>query len=121
MATRMHSSRMRTARSLTVYLSCSACGGGHAWHAYPPAPCMPPATHAPYHTPPAMHAPCHTCPLPCTPPLPCMSPCHACPPPCMPPCHARPLPHVPSLWTETLTHATQNITLLQISFSGGKY
>ena len=79
----MHSSRMRTARSLTI----SHCI--YQWgvcmlhmppcHAHLP-PCMPPVTHAP---------PCHVCPL-----LPCMSPllpctfllprtplCHACAPP----------------------------------------
>ena len=59
----MHSSRMRTARSLTV--SSSICrGGGHV-----PLPCTSPhyAMHAPpaTHDPPAMHTP----------------PCHACPPP----------------------------------------
>ena len=57
MRTRMHSSRMRTARSLTV--SRSIC------HVCPPP-----------HTPP-YHAlvPCHACPLPHIPP------CHTCPPP----------------------------------------
>ena len=63
---RMHSSRMRTARSLTV--SRSIC------HAHPPLPCHAclPATHAPHHArppathaPPAMHAPlCHAYPPP---------------------------------------------------------
>ena len=107
--TRMHSSRMRTARSLTI--SHSICCGTHA--------------------PPAMHAPlCHTHPLPLMPPMPHMPPCHAhllpcmpptmhtphhaCPPPCMPPvthappamhdpCHACPLPHAmhAPLWTDT--------------------
>ena len=80
--TRMHSSRMCTARSLTVYHG--ICLGGHAWHAHchaHPFPCMPPAT----------HAPCHTCPLPCMPPA-MHTPCHACPPAthaCLP-CHACP-------------------------------
>ena len=72
---RMHSSRMRTARSLTVCRSRSIWGGACM-------ACMPPTCHA---CPPTMHAP-----LPHTPP------CHACPPithaplPCTPPCHARP-------------------------------
>ena len=71
--TRMHSSRIRTARSLTV--ARSICHAGppamHApCHAHP-LPCMPPSMHAP----PAMHAPHHThttlathAPLPCLPP-----------------------------------------------------
>ena len=50
----MHSSRMRTTRSLTV--SHSICQGACM-------PCMPPAMHIP-----TMHTPCHTCPPPCTPP-----------------------------------------------------
>ena len=61
----MHSSRMRTACSLTV--SRSICRGG----VY--------ATHAPR----AMHAPCHAQPPPCMPPSPATHappPCHACPP-----------------------------------------
>ena len=118
----MHSSRMRTARSLTISHSiCHACPPCHT--------CLPtpPATHAPHHahplpcmplpyTPPARYAPnaMHT-PLPCTPPTMHTPPPHM-PPPCMPPCHAHPPP-----WTETLTHATQNITLPQTSFAGGKY
>ena len=32
-----------------------------------------------------------------------------------------PRDQAPPLWTETLTHATQNITLPQTSFAGGKY
>ena len=90
----MHSSRMRTARSLTV--SHGICRGTHVpCHTQPhhacPLPHMPPATHAPYHAcppshawPPAMHAPCHAHP-----------PCHACPLPCMPPCHTCPLKCMP--------------------------
>ena len=91
--TRMHSSRMRTACSLTV--SCSICGGvgGHACpchtcphHAHPLL-CMP-LCHAcpPPHTPPTMHAPHHTCsptmhaPSPSCMPPPCLPPSHACPP-----------------------------------------
>ena len=62
--TRIHSSRMSTARSLNV--SHSICLGGHAWHTCPP-PCTPPS-HA---HPSATHAPCHTHPLPRMPPLPC--------------------------------------------------
>ena len=80
--TRMHSSRMRTARSLTV--SRSIC------HTRPP-PCMPPAmlTSLPC-MPPAMHAP-----LPCMPPCHAHPTCHVCPfamhaPPAMPAPHARP-------------------------------
>ena len=112
----MHSSRMRTARSLTV--SRSICCGTHA-----PLPHMPPH-HAhplphmpPYHAcPPAMHIPpaTHTTPLPHMPPhhahpLPHMPPYHACPPrhahppathttplPCMPPVMHTPLPCTPS-------------------------
>ena len=136
----MHSSSMRTARSLTVYHCRSACWGMCM-------ACMPPATHAPCHAcPPAMYTPHHTHPLPCMPhchacPLSHMpptthaptthaphhtcpptthAPCHACPLamhaplPCMPPCHVRPP------WKETLTHTTQNITLTQTSFVGGK-
>ena len=68
---RMHSSRMRTARSLTV--SRSIC---HA-QPPPPLPCMPT---------------CHTCPPPCTPPCHACSPCHACPPSAM---------HTPPpMWTD---------------------
>ena len=110
--TRMHSGRMRTARSFTVCRSHSICsGGGHAWHApchacppcyacppvdrqtavktsawggmhMPPAMHAPPTRHAPS-PPPAMHAP-----LPCLPPLPCMLPLpRTSPLPCMPhPC-----------------------------------
>ena len=83
--TRMHSSRMRSAHSLTVYHSRSACMHAPLPHMLPchacPLQCMPPAMHAPY----------HACPLPCT-PLPGMSPAmHA---PCSPamhaPCHACP-------------------------------
>ena len=111
MTKRMHSSRTRTARSLTVSRSiCHACPPVmHAplpctpCHACPPpathtSPAMhapsamhvPPATHAPC----AMHAPCHACPLPRTPPCHACPPCHTChahPLPHMPPCHAHPL------------------------------
>ena len=94
-STRMHSSRMRITRSLTVSPCLMVFGEGGACvphhtmhaphHAYPPAmhaplPCMPPHhTHPLPSTPPAMHAPLphtphHACPLPCRPP-----PHHACP------------------------------------------
>ena len=106
-STRMHSSRIRITRSLTVS-SClivvgegGACVPHHTIHV--PPPCIPPAIHAPLPSIP----PCHTHPLPSTPPamhapLP-HSPHHACPPamhsppPHMPPCHACPLPtmHAP--------------------------
>ena len=104
--TRMHSSRMRTARSLTVSDHIPCTHPRH--HACPPttmhAPCnhaCPPATmHTPLqpHTPPTtMHAPHnHTCPpQPRIPPTTTHAPCnhahppcnHACPPqPHMPPC-----------------------------------
>ena len=71
----MHSSRIRTARSLTDHISwCQAglCGGMHATHA--PRACMPPL---------AMLSPL---------PMPRMPPSHACPPPTG---HAYPLPHMP--------------------------
>ena len=74
--TRMHSSRMRTTRSLS--LSRSICRGT----------CMPPLPHTtPHH-----HAcPRHACPPPHMPPL-----------PCMPPHHAHPLhaTHAPPPWTD---------------------
>ena len=112
--TRMHSSRMPTAHSLTV--SCSNQRWGVCIPHMLPAmhtalPCMSPAMHAPHHAcPPATHTPNHTHTLPCTPPathaptthapchacphhtcpLPCTSPAmhaphHACPLSCMPP------------------------------------
>ena len=85
--TRMHSSRMHTARSLTVsrHIPCMPPG----CHACPPLPHMPPGCHAhppaATHPPAAMHAPpaaMHAPQLPqCLPWLPCMPPgCHACPP-----------------------------------------
>ena len=53
-STRMHSSRMHTARSLTVCRGRSICMGGvHVTHT--PLPRMPPATHTPLD----MHAPGH--------------------------------------------------------------
>ena len=70
--TRMHSSRMRTARALTDRIRV----GGHVGHACP-LPCTPrchacppahtchplPCTPTPCHTRPPTHANCHTCPL----------------------------------------------------------
>ena len=109
--TRMHSSRMRTARSLTVSRS--------IFHAQPPSPpCHATpvamhaslATHAPCHTcpchaPPTIHAPTTHAPLSCMPPpLPCMPPCYACPLPCMSPCHACPLPYMPSAMHASLPY-----------------
>ena len=126
--TRMHSSRMRTAHSLTV--SCSICQGGACmacmppYHTCPPSH-MPPAMHATHyacslpsmhtttlpHTPPC-HAhhpsatnatPCHPCP-PTMPPLPHMlppamhTPCHVCPPAT----HAPPLRTDRHLWKHDL-------------------
>ena len=124
----MYSSRMRTARSLTVshhipYMPPTT----HK----PPQPCMPPTT---MHTPPQpcmppiiMHAPCnhacppttthaprnHTCPPPQPHILP-QQPClplrnHACPPTTM---HAPPV--------NRMTNRCKNITLPQTSFAGGK-
>ena len=95
--TRMHSSRIHTAHSLTVSRSiCHAC------------PC---------HTcPPAMHTPLPCMPPPCTPPATHTHPAMHIPPPCMPhpnmhiPCHTCP----PYPWTEFLTHASENITLPQL-------
>ena len=108
-------------------------------HAHPPAtmhapwqPHMPPSNHAcppatkhdpqqprmlpGNHTcPPATtHAPGnHACPLATT---------HAPQQPCMPPAttHAPRQPCMPPPWTEFLTHASENITLPQTSFAGGK-
>ena len=76
--TRMHSSRMRTARALTDRISYCQ-GGMRGMHA--PLPCTPrhacPLPHMPpsaMHDPPATHAP-HACPPPCMSP-----PGHTCPP-----------------------------------------
>ena len=92
-STRMHSNRMRTARSLTV--SRSICRQGCVYHTHP-LPCVPPCCAPPFPcTPSAMHAPTLTthAPLPAThAPL-----CHACPLPCMPPAIHAPLPHMAPL------------------------
>ena len=108
-------------------------------HTPPLQPHMPPATmHAPsasMHAPPQPHMPPgnHACPPATThaPQQPCMLPLQPCipPQPCMPPTtthtpsnHACPSPsnHAPPPWTEFLTHASENITLPQTSFAGGK-
>ena len=87
-------------------------------HMHPPQPCMPPSNHE-CPLPPSNH----TCPLqqPCTPP----SANHAYPPqPCMPPSNHTLQPHPTTMhvppWTEFLTYASENITLPQTSFAGGK-
>ena len=130
--TRMHSSRMRTARSLIVspYLVVSqACHPlGATTHAPPEQPCMPPLEQ-PYMPPlgVAMHAPLEQ---PCMPPP---QSNHAHPPeqPCMPPGatthapqsnHTHPLPpgsnHAcPPV--NRITNRFKNITLPQTSFAGG--
>ena len=111
--TRMHSSRMRTTRSLTV----SGCilrtpPSNHAcppatMHA-PPKPCMPPlaTTHAPHHAHPHPLATMHALWQPCMPPS-----NHAHPPATM---HA---PHP----VNRMTNRCKNITLPQTSFAGGNY
>ena len=122
--TRMHSSRMHTAR----FSGCLSCT-----HAPLPCtpPCMPPFHHACPLCPPLL--PCTHAPLPCTPP--CMPPfhhaCPLCPPllpfarhtplPCTPPLCMPPLPHIPPspcipcpLWTEWLTDRYKNITFPQL-------
>ena len=87
--TRMHSSRMCTARSLTVShrIPCTPLPP----HMTPLPPCMPPCHTCPQPcTPPAMHPP------PCMPPLPHMPPTTTHPPPCTPPAmHATPAMHAP--------------------------
>ena len=112
----MHSSRMRTARSLTDRISWYQAGGVHGMH-------VPRHAHLP---------PGHACPPPHMPP-PCMPPHHACPPwhacsptmhaplamhtprTCTPPGHAR-----PALPVNRMTNRCKNITLPQISFADGK-
>ena len=98
----MHSSRMRTSRSLTVSRSiCHTC----------PPPCTPLChTHPPLCMPPsATHGPLPRRPLPCMPPChACPPPCHACPPPCMPSPTPRPCmpPHHTCPSHHTLPPAT---------------
>ena len=94
---RIHASRMRTAR-FCGHLSCTRVPLPPYTHV--PLPCMPP---------------CHACPSPCLArsPGPCISPVmHA-------PCRACPLPCMPSP-TCGETDASENITLPQTSFAGGK-
>ena len=120
----MHSSRMRTARSLTERISWYQARVVHGTHA--PQPCIPPSHTCPL----AKHAPLgtHAPPWPHMPPQPCMPPRHTCkvgmhpqahtPPghvhplathatrPCMPPRYAHPLRHAPPRHTQSLgTHA----------------
>ena len=123
--TKMHSSRMRTARSLTVSrrILCTPSATTHipsnhthppSNHAHPPATTHAPSNHAcPLATTHAPQQP-HTHPPTPTPQQPRMPPCnHACHP-------SKPRTH-PSLWTEFLTHASENITLPQTSFASGNY
>ena len=86
----------------------------HSFRMHTALPCMlhqhtcPPATHTSHHTPSPHHASSAT-----------MRHHYACPPtmhvPLPPPLHP------PPLWTEWLTHASENITLSQTLFAGGKY
>ena len=64
----------------------------------PLLPCMPPATHTPYHA---------------CPDLP-----HMPPPPCTPPC-TPPVMHAPPLWTEGMIHACKNITFPPTTVADG--
>ena len=121
--TRMHSSRMRIARSLTISPYLVVFAPPHHAH---PLPCTPPtmhappAIHAPYHAHPSCHVcPCHACPLPHMPPamhapLPCMPFHHACPlhDTCPPATHAPPAMHAPHHTHPTCgeTHTCKNIT-----------
>ena len=132
--TRMHSSRMHTAHSFTVcHTRPPPCmqpfPATHVPHHPHPLPHILPATHPPCHTcpptshacppphiqpSPAMHTPCHVYPMPCMPPvmhapLPHTPPALHAPTPCKPPAM-----HIPSLWTEFLTHASENVTLPQL-------
>ena len=134
----MYSSRMRTARTLTVSrrILCmplpQPCMPPPGNHACPPAtmhapqptmhtphkPCMPlPTTHPQQPcTPPGNHA-CpppttHAPNQPCNPPTPPGQPCMSPHQPCMPPKHARPP-------VDRMTHTCKNITFPQTSFAGG--
>ena len=90
--TRMHSSRMCTACSLTVSRSiCHACS---------------PTMHAPYmHTPYHAHHPCHACSPATHAPLPCMPPCDTCPPAMHSPAMHAPLPCTPPTMHAPAKHA----------------
>ena len=145
--TRMHSSRMHTARSLTVspcLIISHACPPPQSNHTCPPSnnagpppeqPCMPPraTTHIPRATmyalqsnhactPPraTTHAPREQPHMP--PKQPRMPPQsnHACPPkqPCMPPPQNN---HARLDPVNRMTNWCKNITLPQTSFAGGKY
>ena len=117
----MHSSRMRTARSLTIsrHVLCMppATMHGPRNHACPPQLCTPPY---------------HACPpQPCMPPLSCMPPCnHACPPyHACPHNHTCPLPppttHAPPPATHAcppvnrITDTCKNITFPQLRLRAG--
>ena len=117
-----NSSRMRAARSLTDRISWYQAGGA-CLACTPPGYAHPPghAHSLGMHAPTGIHPPGHACP-----PATHASPSHAHPWPCMPPSYAcpwpctSPQPRMPSLWTEFLTHASENITLPQTSFAGAK-
>ena len=119
--TRMHSSRMRTARSLTVCRSRSICPGGGVVRVTHAPPCMPPChTHTQAHSQPCVSP----TPLPCMPPMhtPTVhaspathttqathtpTPSHARPPAMHAPSHTRPP-------VDRITDACENITLPQL-------
>ena len=105
--TRMHSSRMRTARSLTV--SRSTCQGVYLPGGTCSGECTCPGVYLPGRLPawgvctcPGVYLPWGYLLVGCT--CPGVGICPGAPPPC----------------TEFLTHATENITLPQTSFAGGK-
>ena len=123
----MHSIRICTAHSLTVshrILHMPPCNHAH------PLPCnhaCPPTTHAPCNHAHPWQPHTHPCQQPCTSPWqPCTPPATMHTPwqPCTPPGnHAHVLatthapiwqPRMPPLWTEFLTHASENITLPQL-------
>ena len=97
----MHSSRMCTARSLTI--SRSICWGA--------LPCMAPCNTCSPCTPPATHAPCHAHPLATHAPLPHTLPCHTCPP-----CHA-----CPHLCGQNSRHTLLKILPCPNFVAGGNY
>ena len=130
----MHSTRMRTARSLTVSrISLYPMHAPQSNHAHPPSnhACPPQSNHA--HPPPGSN---HACP-PCDQPHMLPRSNHACPPreqPCMPPGsnHTCPTPqeqpctppleqpHMPPLWTEC-GHTLLKILPCPNFVAGGKY
>ena len=120
----MHSSRMRTTRSLTVsrHILCTP------WqpHMPPQQPCMPPPHHNHACPPTTMHVPSnHACP-PTTMHTPHNQTCPeatmhtlgnlTCPPPAT--WHPPATTHAP---VDRMTHTCKNITLPQTSFAGAKY